>query len=243
LLLVPGLVPTVSSEQASIAVAANFLKPLESLKPLYEHSSRHTIIISGGSTGQLYAQIRNGAPYDVFLSADAERPRLLEEEGRGVAGTRFTYALGKLTLWSSGPVGINGNGPAVLEAGNFRSLAIANPELAPYGLAARQTLERLQVRDRLQNKIVLGENIGQTFSLVYTGNADLGFVALSQVLDVGSDKKANRWDVPDGMFDPIVQQVVLLVHGENNPAAVEFISFMKSETARKIIGNFGYGLE
>jgi molybdate transport system substrate-binding protein len=248
-LLVPAMLFTaayispVSAAEATIAVAANFLKPLEKLKPVYEQVSGHTLVISSGSTGQLYAQILNGAPYDVMLSADAERPRLLEQEGQGVAGTRFTYAVGRLVLWAPALPAIKTDAVAILEQGQFRALALANPELAPYGMAARQMLVKLQLYDRVKGKIVLGQDIGQTFALVRTGNAELGFVALAQLVDMDLPGAGNRWEIPAGMHAPILQQAILLARASNNPAAREFIDFLRDEAARRIIVAFGYGTE
>lgn len=233
----------VYAEQVTVAVASNFVKPLEALKPVYETSSGHTLVISGGSTGRLYAQIKNGAPFDVLLSADEERPRLIEQEGLGVTGTRFTYAIGKLVLWGPGLASMGFSATSTLGDMEFRALALANPALAPYGMAAKQALERLHLWELLQNRIVLGQDIGQTFSMIHTGNAELGFVALSQLLDpqiVNADK---HWEVPARLHDPILQQAILLMRGKDNPAAKEFITFLKSEAGRKIITEFGYATE
>lgn len=241
-LMTACLVTPARAGVVTVAVAANFLKPLQGMQAPFERTSGHTLIISGGSTGQLYAQITNGAPYDVLLSADEARPRLLEETGGGVAGTRFTYAVGRMTLWSAVPGLIGPDGAAFLRAGGFRSLAIANPALAPYGLAAKQTLEQLGLWERLSGRIVLGENIGQTFAMAHTGNADAGFVALSQVLDAPGPS-GSRWDVPAHMHDPIVQQAILLEPGRDNPAALAFMRFLRGDAARRIITGAGYGLE
>jgi molybdate transport system substrate-binding protein len=228
-----------SSEELTVAVAANFHPVLVKLKSVYEQPKGYTMVISSGSTGHLYAQIKNGAPYDVYLAADAERPELLEKEGLGVAGSRFTYAVGRLALWGNG---INETmiGPDLIRKGDFHSLAIANPELAPYGLAAKQILDRLALWDGSKDKIVMGENIGQTYSLVHTGNAELGFVSLSQVL---KNNQTAYWEVPDTLHEPILQQVILLARAENNSAARYFLEFLKSEIAKDIISASGYTLE
>ena len=162
--------------------------------------------------------------------------------GAAVPGTRFTYAVGRLTLWSAAPGLIGPEGAAFLQAGDFRSLAIANPALAPYGLAAKQTLEKLGLWERLAGRIVLGENIGQTFAMAHTGNADAGFVALSQVLDAPGPP-GSRWDVPAAMHDPIVQQAILLERGRDKPAALAFMRFLRGDDARRVITGAGYALE
>lgn len=233
--------PPLHAQQVTVAVAANFLKPLQTLKPLFERSSNCRLLISSASTGQLYAQITKGAPFEVFLAADERRPRLLEAGGAGVAGTRFTYAVGRLALWS--PARKVTNGPAVLKRNDFRTLAIANPRLAPYGVAAQQTLMNLRLWDRLNKKIVMGENIAQTFAMVRTGNADLGFVALSQIRNPNADITGTYWLVPAQMHAPIRQQAILLRHGYKRPPAIAFLKFLRSKKARSIIIRFGYGLE
>jgi len=225
-----------------VAVAANFVKPMEALKPVFEKTSGHTLVISSGSTGRLYAQIKNGAPYDVFLSADEVHPRLLEQEGHGIPGTRFTYAIGRLVLWGPHIEMTGPDAPSILKTAGFRKLAITNPKLAPYGLAAQQTLEHLQLWDETQGKLVLGENVGQTFSMIHTGNADLGFIALSQTLEIKGGITGGRWLVPAKFHQPILQQVILLTRANNNPAAQALIRFLGENAARGVIEQFGYGL-
>jgi molybdate transport system substrate-binding protein len=193
-------------------------------------------VISDGSSGKLAAQIANGAPFEAFLSADVERPAKLEAEQKVVAGTRFVYAVGKLALWSARPDLVKGE--ATLRDGDFRHLAIANPDLAPYGAAARDVLQRLQLWDALQPKLVRGEDIGQAFHFVSTGNAELGFVALSQI--AGNDA-GSRWLVPQDRYAPIEQQAVLLPPGRDDPAARAFLQFLKSDAARALIEGAGYG--
>ena len=170
-----------------MAVAANFSEVMERLEADFEASGEHTLTVSTGSTGKLYAQIRNGAPFDVLLAADERRPKLLEDDGRAVAGSRFTYAAGRLTLWSPDSERVCADGPSILRLGAFRNIAMANPVLAPYGSAAKETLEALGLFGKLRRRIVMGENIGQAHVLVATGNADLGFVALSYVLSPRND--------------------------------------------------------
>ena len=239
LVLTVGWIHPASSEEATIAVATNFYPLLEKLKPGYEEAKGYTLIISSGSTGHLYAQIKNGAPYDIFLAADSERPALLEKDGLGVAGTRFTYAVGSLALLSSG-VHRYMNGPESIREGDFLKLAIANPELAPYGMAAQQTLVRLGLWDKVKDKIVMGENIGQTYSLVHTGNAELGFVSLSQVM---LNNKTAIWKVPETYHEPISQQAILLTRAKDNPAARYFLEYLKSDVAAEIITSSGYTLD
>jgi molybdate transport system substrate-binding protein len=232
-----------NAAEALVAVATNFAEVMEALTPKFAAASGHTIRVSSGSTGKLYAQIRNGAPFDIMLAADQKRPALLEASPQGVAGTRFTYAIGRLTLWSADPGRIQGDGTAVLKAGAFKHLAMANPKLAPYGLAAEQTLASLDLWDSVKDRIVLGENIGQAFSQVATGNADLGFVALSAVKSPRNARPGSRWDVPVTLYEPIRQDAVLLAHGADNAAARAFLSYLKDAAAQKVIGAYGYGAD
>jgi len=229
-LLVSAFAP---ADELRVAVASNFTPVLEELKPQFERQYGHTLALISGASGNHYAQIRNGAPFDLFLAADAERPRLLEEEGKAVAGSRFTYALGKLVLWSADAALVDANGE-VLKKGDFAHIALANPELAPYGAAAQEVLSALGIRERLQSRIVQGDNIAQTLQFVQTGNAQLGFIALSQLLDVGG---GSHWDIPADLYSPIVQQGVLL---KDTPAARAFIEFLTSEESRAVIAAAGY---
>jgi molybdate transport system substrate-binding protein len=234
------------ADDITVAVAANFNPPLKALAPLFEKASGHHITIVSGSSGQLVTQIGQGAPFDVLLSADQERPQKLEEMGGGVQGTRFTYALGTLTLWSADSGVIGADGAAVLKAGRFLHIAIANPKLAPYGLAASQVLAKLGVADILKDKIVTTENIGQTFTTVSTGNAELGFVALSAVLTPavltpGAAATGSRWDPPAELYDPIRQDAILLTRAGDNDAAKAFLSWLRGDEARGVIRSFGYG--
>lgn len=231
--------PGARAETALIAVAANFAGPAERLAQRFAEQTDHQIRISTGSTGTLAAQIRNGAPFMLLLSADAARPVQLEADGLTVAGTRFTYAVGRLVLW--GPdSGRSLADPAVaLTDPSLAHLAIANPALAPYGEAAMQVLKALGLWDRLQPKLVRGEDISQTLQFVASGNAELGFVALSQVLERGG----SRWEVPSDLHAPIRQQAVLLLPGKENAAATGFLEFLRSAAAGEIIAAAGYGLE
>lgn len=229
------------AETALVAVAANFAETAEALRPAFREATGHDLLLTTGSTGKLYAQIGEQAPFQVLLSADAATPVRLLEEGNAVAGTSFTYAVGRLTLWSADPVRIKGDGRAALEDPALRFVAIANPELAPYGVAAREVLQNMGLWDVLQPKIVLGQNIGQTNSMVVTGAAEVGFVALSAVLSARTENSGSRWDVPQELFTPIRQDAVLLNPGADNPAARAFLDFLRTAQAAAVIDSFGYG--
>ena len=232
---------TSAAEEVRVAVAANFLTALNEIVPNFERDTGHAAVVSSGSSGKFYAQIKHGAPFDVFFSADVRRPRLLEEEGFAVPGSRFTYAVGRLTLWGPGSTMIEGNGTSMLLSDDVEHVAIANPRTAPYGAAAKEVLQALGLWERIQEQLVRGENVGQTFHFVYSKNAQLGFVALSQVLAI--DGAGSRWDVPTHLHAPLRQQAVLLRHGQRNEAARAFLDYVKGATSRNIIEGFGYGLE
>jgi molybdate transport system substrate-binding protein len=229
--------------EVTAAVASNFLNPFKQLVPVFQKQSGHTVRTVSGSTGKLYAQIIHGAPFDVFLAADSERPRILEENEQAVTATRFTYAQGKIALWSADPRRIAADGKRVLRRQNFKHLALANPKTAPYGKAAVTVLQRLNLWKSISPAVVQGENIGQTFHFVATGNAEVGFVALSQVLDPRLKNKGSRWIVPEHLYDAIDQDAVLLNRGKSQTAARALLQFLKSDTARKIIQSYGYGLK
>lgn len=229
--------------EALVAVAANFAGAVEAIGAEFTKETGHTLQITTGSTGKLYAQIGEGAPFTVLLSADAKTPAKLEEEGKAVAGTRFTYAVGKLSLWSADGGKIGSDPKAALTAASTLHVAIANPELAPYGVAAREALATMGLWDAIQPKIVMGQNIGQTFSLVDTGAAEMGFIATSAVQIPGSGAKGSRYDVPQEMFKPIKQDAVLLKAGEGNAAAAAFMDYLKGDRAKAIAQSFGYGTE
>ena len=231
-----------SAGEAYIAVAANFAEVTELLAQRFEKETGHKLRVTTGSSGKLYAQISNGAPFDVFLSADQARPKRLEQEGKTVAGSRFTYATGQLSLWSADPTLIGTSGPAALKQAGFRSLAIANPKLAPYGLAAREALKALKLWRGLQNKIVMGQNVGQTFALIASGNAELGLVARSYVISPRNKSRGSRWDVPSSLHSPVRQDAVLLSRAADNPAAFAFLQFLKSQETIRVIRQFGYGV-
>src|SRR5262245_39883877 len=241
-LCVPAVLAGVTqAETVQVAVAANFVPTFKEIAAEFEKSSGHTVQVSAGSSGKFYAQIKNGAPFEVFFSADDERPKLLEEEGLGVKGSRFTYAVGRLVLWSQDPALVTGE--ETLKNGNFKHLAIANPKTAPYGTAAMQAMMKLGVWESLQPRIVMGENLGQTSGFLESGNAELGFLALSQVLDEKLKGKGSRWEVPESLHEPIKQDAVLLVKGQSNPAAKALMEFMHSPQARAVIEHYGYQLK
>lgn len=229
----------VSAAEVRVATAANFTAAMKQIANQFERRSGHRVALSFGSTGGLYAQIRHGAPYDVFLAADERRPRLLVKEGYAVSGSRFTYAVGRLVLWSAKPGFVDSKGD-VLERGGFVRLAIANPKTAPYGAAAQQVLEKLRLWHSLQPRLVRGENISQAYQFVSSGNADLGFVALSQVVKI---RGGSRWTPPQSMYHPLQQQAVLLGRGKDNPAALALLAWLKSAAARTTITSLGYGVK
>jgi len=235
-------VTTAAAEEVRVAVATNFLATLKEIITNFQADTGHTVVVSSGSSGKLYAQIKNGAPFDVLFSADVTRPQLLEEEGLAVKGSRFVYAVGRLTLWSPDSSVLHADAQRVLSARDFEHLAIANPKTAPYGRAAEQTLSKLGLWESLKDRIVQGENIGQTFQFVFSKNAQLGFVALSQVLDPKINGSGSRWDVPISFHDPLDQEAVLLVTGKKNAVAQAFLDFVQGAKSLAIIERFGYGL-
>jgi molybdate transport system substrate-binding protein len=226
------------AETVQVAVAANFVPTFREIAAEFEKQTGHTVQSSAGSSGKFYAQIKNGAPFEVFFSADDERPKLLEEEGLGVKGSRFTYAVGRLVLWSQDSALVTGED--TLKNGKFKHLAIANPKTAPYGTAAMQAMQKLGVWDSLQPKLVMGENLGQTSGFLESGNAELGFLALSQVKDEKFKGKGSQWDVPTNLHEPIKQDALLLAKGEKNPAAKALMEFMRNPKAMAIVERFGY---
>lgn len=232
--------PAPDSETALIAVATNFAFVAGQLEADFEAQSGRRIDITTGATGKLYAQITNGAPFDALLAADLERPQRLAESGAGLAGTAFVYAKGRLALWSAVPRRIPADGEAYLRALDYRHLALANPDLAPYGLAARQVLQSLSIWEATQARIVMGENVGQAHAMVATGNADAGLVALADVLRLPEERRGSHWLVPENLYDPIKQAAVLLRHGEDNAAAREFLDYLQTPVARTMIESFGY---
>ena len=226
--------------EATAAVAVNFLLPLRSLAGEFESRSDHTLRIVAGSTGQLYAQITNGAPYDVFLSADAARPRRLEEAGLIVPGTRRTYALGRIALWSAHPERVAAGGADALRTLGSGRIAIADPGVAPYGVAAQETLERLGFWEPFQDRIVRGINVAQVFQFIGSRNAAMGFIARSQLSARPEGAQGSVWLVPADLHGPIRQDVVLLRRAAGNEAALAFLAFLAAPDVRRRIESFGY---
>ncbi|CCQ74748.1 molybdate ABC transporter substrate-binding protein [Magnetospira sp. QH-2] len=231
---------TAFAGNTTIAVAANFTATAKDLAEAFKEETGHRALLAFGSTGKLYAQIANGAPFEAFLAADSDRPRRVEEDDLAVAGSRFTYAKGKIALYSRDPGLVDDLGQILKTPDRFRKLAIANPKTAPYGRAAVETLRKLLVYEFLESKLVRGDNIAQTHQFVATGNAALGFVALAQVT---RKDRGSKWIVPEDLYSPIRQDAVLLKTGETSEAARAFIAFLKEDKARAIISGYGYGLD
>jgi molybdate transport system substrate-binding protein len=227
---------TASAANTQVAVASNFSEPAKEIATAFKAATGHNAILSFGSSGQFYAQMARGAPFEVFLSADADRPRKAEQEGLGVTGSRFTYAIGRLVLYSRTAGLVDASG-AVLKRGSFQKLSIADPVAAPYGAAAISTMTKLGVYNALRPKIVMGTSITQAFQFVDTGAAELGFVALSQVINT---RGGSRWIVPETYHAPIDQQAILLYTGQRNAAAKAFLAFLKTPAAVAIIKKYGY---
>ncbi|MDD5249443.1 MAG: molybdate ABC transporter substrate-binding protein [Rhodocyclaceae bacterium] len=229
----------VRADEISLAVAANFTAPMQKIAIEFEKDTGHKVVPSFGATGKFYAQIRSGAPFEILLAADDETPARLEKEGDGVAGSRFTYAIGKLVLWSRKDGYVDDKGE-VLKKNEFQHLALANPKLAPYGAAAVETLKALGQFDAVQSKFVTAENIGQAYQFVATGNAELGFVALSQVFKDGRIAAGSAWIVPQRYYAPIRQDAVILAKGKDKPAAEALLKYLRGDKARAIIKSYGY---
>lgn len=222
------------TEPVRVAVATNFKSCMKQIVARYRQASPHRIELISASTGKLYAQIKNGAPYDVFFAADKHRPSLLEKAGMGFG--RFTYALGSIVLWNSKPGSATDYADAIRRK-DYRFLALANPKLAPYGAAAKQTLQRLGLWEELTPKLVRGENIGQVFQFISSGNAELGFIALSQTKQLNTMNKGVYWEIPSDYYEPIEQQVVGL---NNKPVVRKFLAFIKQDETKRIIRNCGF---
>lgn len=229
------------ADEVQVAVAANFAGPFQQIAAGFATATGHQAVLSTGSTGKFHTQISNGAPFAVLIAADDETPTKLINEGLAVRGSSFTYAVGKLVLWSAKPGYVDAKGE-VLKAGEFRHLAVANPKLAPYGAAAMQALKKLGLADKLAPRIVQGENIGQAQQFVATGNAELGLVALSQVAVPGKPQVGSLWLVPTDLYTPIRQNAVLLNHGANQAAAQALLKYLQSDAAKAVIQSWGYGL-
>jgi len=230
---------TVHAAEIQVAVAANFTKPMEVIATEFEKNTGNKVVLAFGTVGKFYSQIKNGAPFEVLVSADDETPIRLENDGFALAGSRFTYAIGKLVLYSLDTGLVDGKGD-VLKQARFRHLAVANPKLAVYGAAAVEAMNKMGVYNALEQKIVLGENITQTYQFVASGNADLGFVALSQVYKDDKFSPGSYWIVPTDLYPTIRQDAVLLKKGEMNPAASALLDYLKSEPAKAVIRTFGY---
>jgi molybdate transport system substrate-binding protein len=230
---------TAHAGEVQVAVAANFAGPMEKLAAQFQKDTGHKAILASGATGKFYAQIRNGAPFEVLLSADDETPARLEAEGHAVAKSRFTYAGGRLVLWSARANYVDAAG-AVLKTGNFKHLAIANPKTAPYGAAATAVIDKLGLTAHLQPRLVQGENIAQAFQFASTGNAELGFVAQAQVWRDGKFTAGSGWIVPATMHAPIRQDAALLTRGARNPAAQALLDYLRTDKAKALIRAYGY---
>ncbi|KAA8697689.1 Molybdenum ABC transporter, periplasmic molybdenum-binding protein [Pseudomonas caricapapayae] len=241
LALAASATANVFADEVQVAVAANFTAPIQAIATDFEKDTGHKLVAAFGATGQFYTQIKNGAPFEVFLSADDTTPAKLEQEGDTVKGSRFTYAVGTLALWSAKDGYVDGKGE-VLKANQYQHLSIANPKAAPYGLAATQVLSKLGLTDATKAKIVEGQSITQAYQFVSTGNAELGFVALSQIYKDGKLTSGSAWIVPDALHDPIKQDAVILNKGKDNAAAKALVEYLKGPKAAAIIKSFGYQL-
>lgn len=229
------------ADEVQVAVAANFTGPMQVIAPLFERDTGHKAVLSYGATGKFYAQVVNGAPFEVLLAADDETPARLVREGHGVAGSAFTYAIGTLVLWSANPDLVDARGE-ILKKGGFRHLAIANPKTAPYGAAALQAMGKLGVAESLKPLFVQGENISQTQQFVATGAAELGFIAYSQVIKNGRIGTGSGWIVPGQLHEPIRQDAVILAKGRDKVAALALMAYLKGDKAKGVIRSFGYEL-
>ncbi len=225
--------------QAQVAVAANFAEPIKAIAAELERTTGHTLVVTLGSTGKLYAQIKNGAPFDMLLAADTTTPEKLEADGLAQPGSRFGYAVGKLVLWSASASRVDSQGQVLREPA-LGKVAAANPKTAPYGAAALQAMEALGLRAALSPKVVQGESIGQAFTFVATGNADVGFVAMSQVMAGGQLRSGSAWVVPPHLYAPIRQDAVVLKASANNPAAQALAALLKTPATQALIRTHGY---
>jgi molybdate transport system substrate-binding protein len=227
--------------EVNAAVAANFTAPVQKIAALFEKDTGNTVKFSFGSTGKFYSLIKEGAPFDVLLAADEKTPKLMEQENLAVANTRFIYAMGKLVLWSAKAGYVDDKG-TVLSNGSYIKLSYADPKLAPYGLAAQETLKKLNLWDKVQSKLVTGESITQAYQFAATGNAELAFIALSQITKDGKVTDGSWWVVPADLYSPIKQAAVQLSAAKDKAAAQAFLAYLKSDKAQTIIRSFGYGL-
>ena len=232
---------TTQAGEVAVAVAANFSAPMQKIAKAFEQDTGHKAQLAFGATGKFYAQIKNGAPFSVLLAADDETPARLEQEGWAIAGTRFTYAVGRLALWSKQPNFVDEKGE-ILRSNRFEKLAIADPKLAPFGVAAMEVIQRMGVQPNVMPKIVQGDSIGQTYQFVSTENAQLGFVALSQISIDGRITQGSAWVVPQSLYTPLKQDAVLLKAGKDNAAALALLKYLQSDVANTIIRGYGYAL-
>lgn len=239
LCLMTALGANAHADEVAVAVAANFTAPMQKIAAQFEKDTGHKAVLSFGATGKFYAQINNGAPFGILLAADDSTPEKLAKEGKGVDASRFTYAIGQLVLWSKQAGYVDANG-AVLKTGDYQHIAVANPKLAPYGQAAMETLNKLGLTAQVTPKIVQGENIGQTYQFAASGNAQLGFVALSQVMEDGQLREGSAWIVPATMHEPIRQDAIVLNSAKDNAAAKALMAYLKGDKARAIIKSYGY---
>jgi len=242
LLLLLCLPNIISAAEVKVAVASNFLSTLRQIKTEFEKETGHKILVSAASTGKLYAQISHGAPFEVFLAADSLRPKLAEENGLAEMNSRYAYASGRLAVWSASEALQGKDCRKWLATGQYQRIAIANPKTAPYGEAAMQVLKKMQLWPEVKPKLVRGENIGQAFQYVSTGNAQLGLVAMSQVLDPKNRQTSCYWEVPASYHQSLEQHLVVLKKGTRNTAVSDFVNFIKSARVKKIIAANGYGV-
>jgi molybdate transport system substrate-binding protein len=234
-----GIPINAHASEVKVAVASNFTAPMKVIGQIFQKDTGHKASLSYGATGQFYAQIKNGAPFDILLAADEKIPAKLESEGLGVLGTQFTYATGRLVLWSKQAALIDSEGE-VLKLGNFNKIAIANPKLAPYGAAAMEVINNTGLTAAITPKLVEGSNISQAFQFVSSGNAPLGFIAISQVFENGTLKTGSGWIIPSSLHKPIRQDAILLNPGKNEPAAQALMNYLRSNQAKEVIRSFGY---
>lgn len=224
-----------------VAVASNFSAPIHIIASQFQKETGHVLRVSIGSTGSLYAQIKNGAPFDIFLAADTQTPAKIGKEGLGIASSQFTYARGRLVLWSAQTHVVDSQGD-VLKKMAFNKIVMANPQLAPYGLAAQEVLQQLGLQESLKTKIVMGDNISQAYQFIATQNASLGFVALSQVMEQGLIQKGSVWLIPTQLHTPLKQDAILLRKAEKNKTAISFLQYLKKSSTQQLIRSYGYDL-
>jgi molybdate transport system substrate-binding protein len=233
------LLISIQAAEVTVAVASNFSLPMRKIVAQFEVDFGHKVRLSFGSTGAFYSQIKNGGPFHLLVAADQETPARLEKEGLGLAGTRFTYAQGRLVLWSR-QAGLVDREGEILKAGHFQKLALANPKLAPYGVAAMETLSSMGLTEQLKSKFVQGENISQAYQFVETENAQIGFVAMSQVFFESKLLKGSAWIVPPQLYSPIQQDAILLLAGQKNSVAIELMRYLKTDKAKSVMSAYGY---